>query len=113
MADRYIIKRNDLEPAFEVVLLDGNIPVDLTSVVSVLFLMHNRRLGIKASGPMVVADQSIPDNRGIVRYDWQSGDTDTSGSFNAEIQVTWPTGRQQTFPANQYVVVDVQKDLGP
>lgn len=111
--DRYVIKQNDLEPSFEVQLLDGTTPVDLTSAVDVLFLMKSRKTGIKATGTMVVADQTVADNRGIVRYDWQTGDTDTVGSFNAEVQVTWPTGRPQTFPANQYVLIDVQRDLGP
>lgn len=112
MAEKYTMKANDLEPSFEVQLLDGSTPVDLTSVVSVLFLMRNRK-GVKATGPMVVADQSVDDTVGVVRYDWVQGDTDKAGSYNVEVQVTWPAARSQTFPANQYILMDIQKDLGP
>ncbi len=118
MATKFTMKQHDLEPSFEVQLLDGVTPVDLTSVMEVLFLMHNRK-GLRASGPMVVADQTQLDNVGICRYTWQLGDTAVTGSYNAEVQVTWPAslnapdGRPQTFPANQYVTVEIQKDLGP
>jgi hypothetical protein len=112
MAEKYVMKQHDLEPSFEVQLLDGTTPVDLTSVMAILFLMRSRK-GLKAVGPMTVADQSMLDNVGICRYDWVLGDTDTTGTYNVEVQVTWPNARPQTFPANQYITVDIQKDLGP
>lgn len=112
MATKYTMKAHDLEPSFEVQLLDGTIPVDLTSVVSALFLMKTRK-GIKVAGLMTIPDQSILMNVGIVRYDWVSGDTDTPGTFTAEVQVTWPGGRPQTFPASRYVTIQIDKDLGP
>lgn len=112
MAEKYIMKQHDLEPSLEVQLLDGLTPIDLTSATDVLFIMKNRK-GIKATGSMTIADQTILDNRGLARYDWSLGDTDTSGQYNAEVQVTWPGPRPQTFPADAYMLVDVQKDLGP
>jgi hypothetical protein len=112
MAEKYVMKQNDLEPSLELQLLDGSTPIDLTSVVDVLFLMKARR-ALKATGSMTVADQTILGNTGIVRYDWTQGDTDTVGQFNAEVQVIWPGLRPQTFPANSYITVDIQKDLGP
>ncbi len=112
MAEKYVMKQNDLLPSFEVQLLDGTTPVDLTSVVEVLFIMRNRK-GLKAKGTMVVADQTNLDTVGICRYDWVLGDTDLAGSYTAEVQVTWPGPRPQTFPADQYITVDIQRDLGP
>jgi hypothetical protein len=106
---RYTIKQFDLEPPFEIRLLDGIIPVDLTNATQVLFIMKNRK-GLKVLGQMIKADQT-GENRGIVLYRWLDGDTNTAGSFNAEVQVSWPTARAQTFPANQYVLVNIQKDL--
>jgi hypothetical protein len=106
---RYVIKQFDLEPPFEIQLLDGVIPVDLTNATSVLFIMKNRK-GLKVLGQMVKADQNS-DTRGVVLYRWIVGDTNVAGTYNAEVQVNWPQARAQTFPANQYVLVNIQKDL--
>lgn len=106
---KYIIKQYDLEPPFEIQLLDGIIPVDLTNATKVLFIMRNRK-GLKVVGQMIKADQNS-ETRGVVLYRWVDGDTNAAGTFNAEIEVSWPTARAQTFPANQYVLVNIQKDL--
>ena len=112
MAERFTMKTNDLEPSFEVQLLDGSTPVDLTSAMGVLFIMRNRK-GVKAIGAMNVADQTASDTVGIVTYTWVLGDTDTVGTYQVEVEVTWPGLRQQTFPAAQYLIVSVQKSLSP
>lgn len=113
MTERFYIKQLDLRPALQVKLLDGTSPVDLLNATEVLFLMRNRRAGLKASGPMAILDQSIPDQLGLVTYSWQPEDTDAPGEYNAEFQVTWPAGKTQTFPAHGYVTIVVEKDLGP
>jgi hypothetical protein len=106
---KFIIKQNDLEPPLQVTLLDGTTPVDLTLATGVLFLMKNSG-GLKVNYAMVVDPNPTT---GKVSYAWISGDTDTVGQYSAEIQVTWPAARPQTFPVDKYFVVDVQKDLGP
>lgn len=124
MAATFRIKQHDLKPSLQVVLLSDmpqqdpglppqSNPVNLTQATAARLLMSSRRTGLKVSGAMTIADQSVVANLGLVTYDWQAGDTDTVGQFDAEIEVTWPTGKPQTFPANQYFTVDVQKDLGP
>jgi len=109
---KLIIKQNDLEPPLQVTLLDGTTPVNLTSASEVRFLMKTGTT-LKVSAVMTVADQSILANHGKVSYNWVTGDTDTVAQYSAEIQVTWPSTRPQTFPVDKYFVVDVQKDLGP
>lgn len=109
---KFIIKQHDLEPPIRVTLLDGTKPVDLSAASEVRFFMKNKD-GLKVSQVMSVEDQSNAANHGRVSYAWQSGDTDTVSSYSAEIQVTWIGSRPQTFPADKYFTVDVQKDLGP
>jgi hypothetical protein len=36
---------------------------------------------------------------GEVTYQWQAGDTDTSGIYDAEVEVTWSDGDPETFPS--------------
>lgn len=113
MAEKFYIKQHDLEPGLEVQLLSGTTPVDLTMATAALFLMKSRKTGLKATGAMTIADQSIEANLGVVTYDWQLGDTDTVGEYTAEVQVMWPANKPQTFPAHSYFTVGIEKDLGP
>ncbi len=105
---RHRIKQGDLEPPLEIQLTSGADPVNLTGAARVRFIMSSKA-GTKVDADMVVADQST--RPGVVRYIWQLGDTDTIGSFNAEVQVVWPADRPQTFPSYQYFVIDVTRDL--
>ena len=105
--DQYSLKRNDLEPPFEVVLSDGRGVVDLTTAVKVRFIMRNRA-GVKVNAPMeIVTGREV----GLVSYAWQLGDTDTTGTYQAEVQVEWPNARPQTFPGDGYMKVQILKDL--
>ncbi len=101
------MKQHDLEPPLRLVVLDGTAPVDLTNAVDVVLIVG----GIIDRAPME-ADPDQTTNRGHVKYDWQSGDTDTIGEFNFEIEVMWPGDRPQTFPVKSYAVLVVEDDLG-
>ncbi len=105
---RYRIKQHDLEPPLEIQLLEGSTPIDLSQATAVTFIMKDRT-GVKVNAPMVIPDQIL--HRGVVRYVWALGDTGATGSFTAEVQVMWPNARPQTFPANQYLTIEIQKDL--
>jgi hypothetical protein len=108
MAERFYLKQHDLLPALRVRLLDETTPVDLTNATSVKMLMKSRRSGLKVNAPMTIdANRTL----GVVSYAWQIGDTDTAGDYNAEFQVTWPTGKPQTFPARGHVIITIEKDL--
>lgn len=112
MAERFYLKQHDLLPALKVRLLDDTTTVDLTSATLVKLLMGSRRTGLVVDAPMTILDQSVADTLGVVTYAWQAGDTDAPGDYNAEFQVTWPTGKPQTFPARGHVIVTIEKDLG-
>lgn len=38
---------------------------------------------------------------GIWSYTWASDDLDTAGTYEVEIEITWTTGKIQTFPNNK------------
>lgn len=112
MLERFIIKQHDLKPDLQVRLLSGTDPVDLTPAVSARLLMTNRQTGAPLGGAAVIEDQTVPANHGLVRYPWQDGDTAVAGDYIAEVEVTWPGNKAQTFPADQYFLITIQKDLG-
>lgn len=107
MAD-FTLKANDEEPSIQATLARGGTPVDLTAATGVKFVM-----AAKGGGPPKVnaAAVIVSPSQGIVRYDWTSADTDTPGSYQAEWQVTWGTGKSQTFPTTSYHSIDVLADL--
>lgn len=53
----------------------------------------------------------IDEPNGIVEYVWALGDTDTAGTYQAEVEVEWPGGEPQTFPSRDYFSITVYADL--
>lgn len=111
MAD-YTIGRNDLLSLLTVVLkdADGN-AVDLTAATSIRFHMFTSA-GVQKIDADAVKNADQVGHKGEVTYTWQAADTDTAGEYNAEWEVTWNTGKPQTFPntPNKFFI-QVTKDL--
>jgi hypothetical protein len=63
---------------------------------------------ITANG-VVNADQI--NNKGYVSYSWGGSDLTTEGVFLAEWEVTFLSGKKETFPNNGYDVVRVTKEI--
>lgn len=107
MAD-FTIKANDERPSIQATLYTGGEAVDLSTASSVDFIMAAANGGlVKVNAAAVIADEV----NGVVRYDWDSADTDTPGDYEAEWQVTWSDGDTQTFPTATYHTVSVLADL--
>lgn len=117
MADPFRIKESDSAPAYVAVLkssygLPGEAPINLSAATSVKFLMRSVNLS-DDDPPKVTANCTITDAvNGIVTYQWTGSDTDTSGTYNVEFQITWGDGRIQTIPNADYLTVEVVDDLG-
>lgn len=104
---KFYIKRNDTASSFEVQLVDADgTPVNLTGA-TVQFLMSRGSTSTVAAAAVIVDAAT-----GTVRYDWQTGDTGTSGTYRAEWEVTDSTNHVQTFPNPGYDEVVISPDLG-
>ena len=113
------IKRNDTSPAIESHLqyyddeADEWKTRDISGNNDVRFLMS--RVGEDAltvddnkAGNVTVTDAA----NGKVKYEWQDGDTDAAGSYQAEWEVTYSDGTIETYPNDGYLYVEIIEDKG-
>lgn len=100
----FYIKQNDTSPALQATLKDSNdTAIDLSSA-SVKF--HMRKVG--AVTPKIDGNATISNaDGGVVYYQWQTGDTDTIGSYEAEFEVTFVGGEIESFPNNRYIQIEI------
>lgn len=103
----FSIKQNDTSPSLQATLKDAALnPVDLTGA-TVMFHMKSVDGTVKIDQEMTVTNES----GGVVQYDWQSGDTDTVGTYYVEFEVTYADSSVETFPNNGNKVVSVVREL--
>ncbi len=103
------IKRYDRRPYFRVQLTENSNPADLTSAVAARMIMKTGST-LKINK---VAMAFIDRPTGVVQYAWGATDTDTTGTFNVEVEVDWggAPAELQTFPSTGYFTVTINDDL--
>jgi hypothetical protein len=103
----FSIKQNDTSPSLQATLKDAALdPINLTGA--------SVRLHMKSVDGTLKIDEAITivtPLQGIIQYDWQSGDTDTVGTYYVEFEVTYSDNSVETFPNNGSKVVSVVKEL--
>jgi hypothetical protein len=101
------IKQNDTSPSLQATLKDASFtPINLTES-QVRFHMKSVDGALKIDAPMVV----VTPLQGLIQYDWQSGDTDTVGTYYIEFEVTYSDASIETFPNDGNKVVSIVKEL--
>ena len=104
----FFIKQNDTSPVFQATLRGpAGSGENLAGAQSVTFKMANSVQEVKVSQPVTIDDAA----NGIVSYEWQVGDTDTSGTFFAEFEVVKSDGKRETFPNTDPINVIIKKDV--
>jgi hypothetical protein len=109
MAD-FTIKENDRLPILTMTLKDAaGAVIDLvTNVSGVKLIMNNSSTGVNK----INAPASSTSVGGVMTYEWAAGDTDTVGTYNCEVQITYTSGKPLTVPTSGYKTVEVTADLG-
>jgi hypothetical protein len=103
----FSIKQNDTSPSLQATLKDASLnPIDLTGA-TVMFHMKSVGGTVKVDQQMTITDAT----GGVVQYDWQSGDTDTVGTYYVEFEVTYADSSVETFPNNGNRAVSVVREL--
>ena len=104
----WYVKRNDTYGNVTEQLLDENLsPVNLTGCT----VKFNMRLKTAATAKVSASASIVNAATGTVQYQWQSTDTDTAGEYRAEWQVTFASGRVQTYPNSTYNTIYILSDL--
>jgi len=103
----FSIKQNDTSPSLLATLkdYDGNV-INLTNA-SVRFHMKSIEGTVKIDAAMTIPNPSL----GMIRYDWQVGDTDTVGTYYVEFEVTYADLSVETFPNNGSKAITVVREL--
>ena len=110
----FLIKRGDTLPAIRIQLInpDGSFFNPTGAVLSFRFEDVSEDPGdvvqVGAGTFSIVGDGST----GEVDYAWDATDTDTVGSFRAEVEAQPSGGGRTTFPGGSYILFDVVQDLG-
>jgi hypothetical protein len=104
-------KQNDTSPALVVVLRDGfGAPVNLTGATVVLNTRLRPGGTVKINGGTMGAVGSAVN--GKQSYSPTAANNDTSGIYEAEVEVTFANGKIRTFPSSGYFTVEVVDDVG-
>lgn len=115
----FTIKRGDTRPSFVVQLRENygtssERPIDLRDAESVSLVIKRGNLVFKR--PMTVlyplADPTDLSQAGYVQFDWVDTDTQQSGTYQAEAEITWAPGAIETVPNDTYWTITVVDDLG-
>ncbi len=110
----YFIRRNDTLPPYQVDVFDTDgEPVDLAGASSVLFSMrgpgNDQMLQVnQQTAETVIGPDGTTENR--LEYEWQSGDTDRSGTFSAQFEATFAGGKRTFPPASAQALKIVVSD---
>lgn len=105
MAD-VTLKRNDTKDNIKATLSNESGPVDLTGA-TVRFLMSKRGT-VKVDRTADIKDAV----NGVVWIVFEQGDTDETGLYQAEFEVTFSDARIETFPNDSYILIEIKSDLG-
>ncbi|MBT4995828.1 MAG: hypothetical protein HOM88_05090 [Hellea sp.] len=109
MAASFYIKQNDTAPSIEAVLTDATGRArSMTNASAIKFHMTSE------GGTSIVTDglgAVVNASKGIVKYDWQPGDTANTGIHSAEFQIDYTNGTSETFPNTGYIKIIVRSEL--
>lgn len=108
MSETFTIKRNDTSPAIRWELEDPD-----TNLVGASVVFNMKR---SSSGDLVI-DRGVAEivdgaSRPTLGYNWDDGDTEVAGLYEAEFEIIFADGSIETTPNSRNIVVKVVADLG-
>lgn len=101
------MKQHDTAPPLELVAIEAGEALDLSVYTAAKLLMRRRG----ATALKVNASAQIDAAASTVRYLWTAADTNESGVFFAEFELSEADGRKRTLPAEGHIRVEIWGDL--
>lgn len=90
-------KTGDNYPSIAGTVADANGPVNISTAVSLKFVAKSGATTI--TGVAVKDDVGDVPTRGTWHYVWITTDLAVAGTYQVEIEVTWPSSKVETFPS--------------
>jgi hypothetical protein len=106
MATSISLKQNDLRPIISFTLTENGTAKNLTGATSATLKMRSGATTVSRAGSITDA------TNGVVQVTFTGTDTAVTGTYEAEIEVIWPTNLPQTFPNTGYFTVNIVDDVG-
>ena len=105
-------KRNDTTPISGTLKDANDLAVDIQGA-TLRFHMFKRdgTQVIDAAANVDQVTDGSDGTKGFWSYDFVANDTDESGVFDAEVEVTFPSGVITTYPNRKYIKVSISDDL--
>lgn len=107
---RFSIKKGDRKPALQVKVFnpDGSARDLSSGIASMKFYMGKPGAAVKVNGAAMTAVTLVS---GVIEYQWAAGDTDEVGEFRGEVLITDTAGKEETFPKDTYIIVEIMEDI--
>jgi hypothetical protein len=104
----FFLKQNDTSPAIRAMLVDGDgAVVDLTGCTARFHMKSIGDLTAKVDALASIVDPA----KGIVQYNWSALDTDASGQFEGEFEITFPDLSIETFPNRSNIQITITAEI--
>ena len=109
----FTIKRNDTLPTLTInVKTRGEfnqiIPFNLSAVTACTFSMSDDSGGLKISS---VSGSVISASAGTIQYAWITEDTDISGKYKGEFELSFADGNKMSIPNLGYIDIEILDDI--
>jgi len=111
----FFIKRNDTLPSLSINIIDrGRLTqkqaYNLSGVTGVTFSMMNQNcdfLKISAKPAQITCYSG-----GSIQYNWDSEDTNESGIFLGEFELSYYDGKKMSLPSIGGIMIEINDDIG-
>ena len=108
-AQTFYIKQNYTRPELDVFLRDDkDRSINITGSTVKFNLRNSSDNVVKIDNGSVT---TVSSTAGRVKYSFTAANTDTSGNFDGEFEVTFVGGQVETFPNDGYIKVIITDDL--
>lgn len=100
----FVLKKGDKLPVLRAVFLnDGGSPMNISGC-SILF-----KYKLREDDSLIISRTAIVEDplNGIAQYVWTTEDTSSLGVYIGEFIITFPSGKEVTFPEDTYLVFEV------
>lgn len=111
------IKQHDKQPYYHFAIIDARGDALNLIGAEIRFTMKNLATGVKVIDRTTVGiefdDEAGGDDRanGKGHYEWQAGDTDNTGKFSGEFEITPISGGKFTKPVRDSLIVNIKADV--